>query len=233
MQTTLPDWLWYSSDTAFLRKRAKQYKKYSDSIADYKVVIIGSQTIADFRVLAPGVRLMKRVKMVLNGNELYEVFGHFDSLDYEAQYRRIFDDFHVLKEATPIDRSHSDVNKLAKVLKDGGLEELKQVKLWWGDLSFSKDDLPVLQTLILKLYPDFDSGYVTGFNWELLQQVKKIDSLNTTVDYIKKNYGRITASDEPVTPYHLLPGRLHADLTVPNPILLNHPPKGRQSAYAL
>ena len=70
-KTTLPDWLWYSSDTAFLRKRAKQYKKYSDSIADYKVVVIGSQTIADFRVLAPGVRLMKRVKMVLNGNELY------------------------------------------------------------------------------------------------------------------------------------------------------------------
>ncbi|HLG38096.1 MAG TPA: hypothetical protein VI461_00460, partial [Chitinophagaceae bacterium] len=195
-KTIIPEWCWFSSDTAFLRERANQYTRYNDSITGYTVSQKDNRIIVDFIVTTKASRLVYKVKFILSGNKLFELFGHFDPVDVENIYDRIFAGFKAERPGVRIDWSQTKINELARVLQNANLEETMLVRLWWNSLEFSKNDLPVLQTMLFKLYPDFDSGYNSDLNSLLLFKIESLDSLHTTVDYIKKNYSSITQENE-------------------------------------
>jgi uncharacterized protein YbaP (TraB family) len=235
-KTILPEWLWYSSDTAFLRQRAHQYKRYADSIVDYNVTTKGSQRIADFMLMTKGTGIIKRVKLVLNGNELFELYGYYDPMDLKESYGKIFDQFIAKKVSAQTDRSGSKINELAEILQHADVENIRQVSWWWNSLKFSASDLPALQKMLLKIYPDFDSISRSGINRTLFYQVEELDSLHTTVDYIKENYNSIAKEDEHLLGFviHYLAGvKTTESYSVLKNILVDYPLKTNSSIYPL
>lgn len=201
-KTLLPEWYWHNTDTGFLRKRTLQYLSTNDSIADYKVINKGELKIAGFTVISPGDHLVKRVQMILNGNELYEIFGDLAQQDLPGLYNRFFDDFKILNEKKGINRSVSKADELIKILKNADKKTADEVKLWWDNLEFTKADIPVLQKMSLKLYPDFDTSYhYNNLNSRIFDVIEYLDSNHTTVDFIKNNYASVQPGDEYIKPF--------------------------------
>jgi uncharacterized protein YbaP (TraB family) len=201
-KTILPSWFWVSSDTAFFRQKANRYRQYyDDSIKQYHVSNHNDQLVADFVISRPNNRVVKKVKLVINGNELYELFGYFDSADLWESHHRIFDEFAISRRQTPVDRTIPKLTELAQVLENGNADDAKRANLWWSLLPLSTADLPTLQNMLLKLYADFDSTYYDGMNAELFSKVKELDTLNTTVDFLKKKYAAGEIKNEYLKPF--------------------------------
>lgn len=199
-KTILPDWYWYNSDTAFLRKRSAQYSTYGDSVAGFKFFKIANRNAAGFTVMKPGDDLVKRVQLVLNGNELFEIFGNYSQQDMAGMFNRPFDDFKVLNEKQRNATGQSKMKELSAVLKKADKKTAEEIKLWWDDLEFTKADIPALQNLALSIYPDFDSTYYGNLNSKIFTTIELLDSSNTTVDFIKNNYAAIQPKDEYIKP---------------------------------
>lgn len=200
-QTDIPAWFSWDSDTAFLRKRSRQYMNLNDSMAGYKMSSRGNLKIADFRVITPGRFLIKRVKLVLNGSELYELFSHFDSRDLDQVYARFFDDFAISQERSRPAPTTTALQEIGKMQDKMHLEELKVAKLWWNDINFTAADIPALQTMMLRLYPDFDSTYTDNFNKKILDKLEELDSLHSFIGFIRNNYPKIEPAQEYIKPY--------------------------------
>lgn len=199
-ESILPRWLWYGSDTGFLHQRAKEYSSWNDSIAGYTVSTSGNGKTASFEVIKPGEHVVKKVMLVLNGDELYEVFGHLAAVDLPGMYDRFFDGFKTLHKKKNEDRSASKLNELAAIMSSADKKTAEEIKRWWDYLEFSNADLPALQKMLFKIYPDFDSAYYGNLNRSILDKVKELDSTHTTVGFIKNNYSSIQPKDEYVKP---------------------------------
>lgn len=199
-KTLLPDWYWYSSDTGFLRRRAELYSAYGDSVADYKFFKKGNLTAAGFTVIKPGEHLVKKVQLVLNGNELFEMYGHFAKQDLAGMFNRPFDEFRILNDKKWGGNGQPKINELSAVLKKADKKKIDEIKLWWDGLEFTAADIPALQNLALTIYPDFDSTYYGNLNSKIFERIEELDSSYTTIDFIKKNYASIQPGDEYIKP---------------------------------
>ena len=202
-RSVLPVWFWYSSDTAFLRLRASMYSSWGDSMVDYKLITIGKLKAASVKIMRPGDNLLKKVLVVLNGDEIYEVFGNFATQDLPGKYDRFFNDFKVMNEKPGWNKSQPKVEELAAALKDADEKTVATVKQWWDALEFTGTDIPSLQKMLLQLYPDFDTTYYANLNKKLFEKIQFLDSTHTTVAYIKNNYASIQPEDEYVKGYVL------------------------------
>jgi uncharacterized protein YbaP (TraB family) len=202
-KSILQDWFWYSTDTGFLRLRSQYYSETGDSVADYKIINAGKLKAVSFTVMKPGDHFVKKVKLILNGNELYEVFGHFAVGDLPGKYSRFFDDFRVLEEKPVWNKSQPKVNELEAVLRKADLEITNEIKQWWDVLEFKTSDVPAIQKMALRIYPDFDSTYYshTNLNKMIFNQIYSLDSNHTTVGFIINNYASIQPADELVKGY--------------------------------
>ncbi len=199
-KTLLPDWFWYSSDTAFLRKRAESYKSEADSISDYKLTLNDSIKSSEFVIIMPGQDRVRKVKIILNGNELYEIFGTMAHYDLDKKYYTFFNYFKILKKLNPVNFTQSRIQNLIKIIRSGDLKTIKEADLWWDNLAFKQTDLPLLQQLSLKIYPDFDTSYYNNLNSKILIKIKELDSNYSTINFIKDNYKLITINNEYAKP---------------------------------
>ena len=176
-KTLLPSWYWYNSDTAFLRRRSAQYSTYGDSVVEYKYFKTGNLTTASFIVMKPGEHLVKKVQLVLNGNELFEMFGHYAQQDMAGMFSRSFDDFKVLNEKQTSKRMLPKIEELSAAIKQGDKKKIDEIKLWWDGLEFTKEHIPALQNLALIIYPDFDSTYYGNLNSKIIDRLEDLDSV--------------------------------------------------------
>lgn len=195
-KSILPDWFWYSSDTAFLRKRALEYVSWGDSLQDFSVAVSGAVKTASFTVARPGSHVYKKVKLIVNGNELFELFGHFASVDLPDLYNRFFDDFELLQEKKSVDFSVSKITELVSAITTNDKQSTASIKNWWDYLRFTQSDVPELQKMFFKIYQDFDSNYYGNLNKFILDKITELDSSHTTIDYIRKNYASIQPENE-------------------------------------
>lgn len=199
-RTILPDWLWYKSDTAFLRTRADAYYLETDSILEYKAEENGPVKSVSLSVMKKGDNLVKKVKLLLNGNELYEMYGHYALQDMNPGYNRFYDEFKLAAVKPRDDRSHSGSQYLKKFLTEAGDEDIKMVKSFWNELDFTEADVPALREMMLKIYPDFDSSYYSNLNKKIYDQLQYIDSNHTSVSFFREKYKTITSRDEYAKP---------------------------------
>jgi len=196
----LPSWYWYDSDTAFLRSRLKRFMVWEDSLVEYKVTTKNKIKEAEFMIVKPQQTIIKKGKIILSGNEVYEVYGYLAQQDLERSYHRFFDDFRLSTELSAIDISRPKLRELSEAIQKGNKKEIEEIKQWWDDLEFHESDLPTLQSLLLKAYPDFDSIYYNSLNWKIINKIKILDSNDHTVKFIKSNYKSIGIEDNKIKP---------------------------------
>ncbi|OSZ80830.1 hypothetical protein CAP36_06205 [Chitinophagaceae bacterium IBVUCB2] len=199
-KTKLPDWYWFSSDTGFLRRRSDQYVTYGDSLADYKYFKTGNLTGAGFTVIKPGEHLVKKVQLVLNGDELFELYGHFAQQDMADMFNRPFNEFKIRNEKKWDGIGRSKMSDLTATLKGADKKKIEEIKLWWDNVEFTAADIPALQKLAFTIYPDFDTTYSRNLNSLIFQRIEALDSNKSTIDFIKTNYSSIQPKDEYVKP---------------------------------
>jgi len=197
---TLPSWYWFDSDTAFLRIRAKRFIEWDDSLMKYQVTIKAKTKEVEFLVTKPQQTIIKKGKIILSGNEVYEVYGYLAQQDLDKAYYKFFDDFKISNESLPFEFSRPKFKELMEIIQKANKKEIEKIKLWWNDLSFTENEFPMLQSLMLKVYPDFDSTYENSLNWKIIQTIKSLDSNNNTVDFVKNNYSLITPANNKIKP---------------------------------
>ncbi len=196
----LPNWLWYSSDTAFLRSNSESHYSVGDSLVDYKTEEKEGLTITSFTLMKQGDDLVKKVKLVLNGNELYEIYGFFNKQDLAGIYKLFFDEFTVLqlqkKRTMPANAS----NDLSKFLSRATLKDIILVKQYWDLLEFKQVDIQALREMMLKQYPDFDTTYSNNLNKKIFDELTYIDTNFTSTVFLGEQYGKILPENEYVKP---------------------------------
>ena len=197
---TLPAWYWYISDSALLRDRVKRYVDWNDSLIEYKTTVKGKTKEAEFLIVKPQQTTIKKGKIILSGNEMYELYGYLAQEDLDKYYYKFFDDFKVLKEGLSFDITKIKVKELEETIRKNNKRDIEEVKLWWNDLSLEENELPLLRSLMMKVYPDFDSTYETSLNWRIIQKIISLDTNNHTVDFIRNNYKNISPENKKIKP---------------------------------
>ncbi len=199
-RTILPEWLWFSSDTAFLASRAADYYGDSDSLAGYTMEANGEVKSVSFSVIEPGDNLAKQVRLILHGNELYELFGHYAISDLPGNYDRFFRDFRVKGIKTQATSLKGSADALSNALKNADEHTMTQVKTFWSHLPFTAADIPALRSMMLRIYPDFDTSYSDNLNGMIANQLRYIDSNYSSVPYFSEQFAGIAEKDEYVKP---------------------------------
>jgi uncharacterized protein YbaP (TraB family) len=202
-RTILPEWMTISSDTAFLNKRSKQYVAWQDTVINYHLRQEGNLNIADFTVVTPGTYIEKRVKLVLNGSELYEIFTHLTRADLSSTYERLFRDFKVTKPQTRSKINGSTAAQLETVLQKADKSGVEEVKNWWNELLFTQSDIPYLQKMSLGVYADFDTTYYSNLNARIINKLQDLDTLHSTMEFIRKNYTSLPVKNEYLKPFFI------------------------------
>ena len=199
----VPNWYSLESDTAFLRKRSLHFKNWNDTITNYTVKEDGKMKIAAFNVEKPGSQLVRKIKLILNGDELYELYTHLAEKDFTANYDRFFNEFKVNSERRKLPTEKNMVKALRNVVDTATYFGIHEINLWWSYIDFTATDIPLLQEMSMKLYPDADSNYSSPFNDALIAKLHELDTLHTTINYIRDHYAAIGKKDEHVKPYLL------------------------------
>ncbi len=200
-KTILPAWLSLPSDTAFLRMRVKQYKSWNDSVDGYMVTENPGEKTARFTVIRKGDNVVKKVKLILKGNELYELFGNFATQDLPGMYDRFYDDFRITGKEQERSIPAPGIKAMLEALQHADRKSADEIKEWWDYLSFSAADLPFLQECLLRIYPDFDTTYYGNLNRKLFDAVVAVDSNHSTINYISDHFGSISPADEYIKPF--------------------------------
>lgn len=200
-RTVIPAWYWYSSDTAFLRTWVNKYLQYADdSLVGYTIKNNDKSKIAEFSIVRRGQTTVKKVKLILYGNEIYDVFGSLAQHDIDKAYYKFYDDFKILNDPIPLDISRPKFKELSQAIQAGNKKEIGEIKGWWDVIEFTQADLVGLQSLMFKAYPDLDSIYHSSINWKIIQKIQQLDTNNFTIDLIKNNYKSITAENNRIKP---------------------------------
>ncbi len=197
-RTIIPSWYWFSSDTAFLRSWISKHMQYNDSLVGYTVKDNGNAKVAEFFVMQPRQTTIKKVKVILVGNEVYDVYGNLAQADLDKSYYKFFDDFKVLQTPQAFDLTRPKLKELKTAMENGDKKDIKEINAWWSDLAFEHANLDWLQPLILRAYPDFDSGYYNTLNSTIMSEIEVIDSNHRTIDFIKNNYASITKENNKI-----------------------------------
>ena len=201
-KTIIPDWYWVQSDSAFFTNRAGIFTGWNDSLINYTVSNKGNTKEASFIVVKEGTQILKRVKLVLNGNELYELYGFISSRDTLNKRLDYLQSFTVTEPLKPVDRSRSNIATLQKKLATADAAEVEAILPWVKTINFTPADLPVLKQMALHPYADIDSLH-TGMNSYLLQRISVLDTTNTMVADINTGYEDLGEKDKKLK-YHLL-----------------------------
>jgi len=200
-RTVIPSWYWYSSDTALLRVWVNKYLQYTDdSLVGYTIKNNDNSKVAEFLIVRPGQTTVKKVKLILYGNEIYEVFGTLAQQDIDKAYYKFYDDFKILNDPIPLDINRPKFKELSQAIQAGNKKEIGEIKGWWDVIDFAQADLAGLQSLMFKVYPDLDSIYHSSINWKIIQKIQQLDTNNFTIDFIKNNYKSIAAENNRIKP---------------------------------
>ncbi len=202
-KTIIPDWYWVPSDSVFLRNRSSFYVGWNDSLVNYSEAVVGNIRQASFTVAKEGTNIVKKVKLLLNGSELYEMYGFVSAIDTANNLVDYYKHFKIEKEQKRIDGSVAKINMLKQWLEKISNDEMPTTISWIKNIDFSVKDLPDLQELALKAYPDIDSSYYSGLNKHFFDIINNLDTSMTMVGVIEKNYDKLKGRDEILKPYFL------------------------------
>jgi hypothetical protein len=146
--------------------------------------------------------LVKKFLIILNGDELYELFGYLSKSNAGTIHKQVFDDFTVTHPVPAINRRASRSTELAEVLGKAEKTDADLAKFFWDELEFTTADIPALQKMSLKIYPDFDTSYYNNLNSKIFDMIESLDSVNETSGaFFVKNYPGLKGRDELIKPF--------------------------------
>ena len=191
----LSPYSWWESDSAFFTQQANRYSEDKDSIKNFILRRNGEIGEADFQVNLKDNHNIKKVRLLLNGDTLYTVFGFLPPATLKNDnYNRLFNTIKVTQIKKAGFHLEHKTDRILKDLAEGDSATFASALESVSGASFTSEDLPKLHKAILQPYRDFDTNE-DGAHSQLIEKILAIDS-GSTLGYIKYNYSSLAGSRE-------------------------------------
>lgn len=201
---TFPPYFWADNDSALLSDKVRTYVTYSDSVIYNKSFSTGKIPGADLLVQMNETHNLKRLRAYMNGDTVYTVYSFLPAQYLEQKdVDRFFTDFKISQEKVSTNLYKRKPQELLIALQAKDSAGFAKASETFKYVSFLQEDVPLLQKALLYPYYDFDSTYFNGTNRQIAGLIWKLDSNNTSISFIKDNYGKIPADCERLKPFLL------------------------------
>ncbi|MBS1610474.1 MAG: TraB/GumN family protein [Bacteroidetes bacterium] len=220
---------WYKNDSALYGL----YKYNDDSVLVHRETNNGELKGIEEVLYFHDNNNRKIQRKFLNGDTLYTLLA-FIPAQYinEERHRKFFEDFRVTKENTKTTVFDNKAKKLLTALLSKDSAVFSEAKEAIDEVSFDKEDLPLLHKALLEIYPD-DSVYY-GVSNKIENDIDRLAD-SSTVDFINSEYKNAGKNEK--LKYRML-GILAAQKTkysydLLKQLLLSDPPAKQNEYYGL
>ncbi len=184
IESFLP-YYWSNADTSFFKERSNSFKKYNDSLISYTY---HNDTVKNAEVLIKihGADLYKKLKIYLNGDSLYTLYAYLTEKDLKEENSNTFFNSTAFAVYYPSSIFKNKAAELFTALHSNDSITVSEVKQVLKDVSFTKEDLPLLYKAVLKNYKNFEEDYKTT-NEILGDEIIKIQD-SSIINFVKQTY---------------------------------------------
>ncbi|HVS97883.1 MAG TPA: TraB/GumN family protein, partial [Puia sp.] len=198
---TLNKYRWYADDSLFWKEKIGAFRADSTRAVEVKDVVNGNCSGKELFVESKGNVYCKRVRLLLDGDILYELFvaGEKDFLQSEP-VNTFFTSFRATTNAQP---NSLTGRKTALLLKDlGSADSATRYDAYMAlnNAPFDKADAPALRQALFQEYREpfgSDTAVSTTVNERLSAIIAKLDDSATaamSVAFVKDSYGSLTGA---------------------------------------
>jgi uncharacterized protein YbaP (TraB family) len=192
----LSKYYWTDSEKSLFDSRIKTFVADGDSVIVQSNVRNGNSTGVDLLIYLHDSQLQKKMRLVLNGDTLYTLYGVLpvEVLNTTA-YKRFFEDFRPLNDGA----KSTFIGHKAQMLQDSLMTrdsaEFSKVLFALRGGTFKTEDIPWLQRAMLNTYLDYDT---MSYYWEnssnglIAEQLMELDSKGANVEFVRENYRKMT-----------------------------------------
>jgi hypothetical protein len=149
----------------------------------------------EWLIRMPANNNLKKIRLLLNGDTLYALYS-FIPTQYidDPDHSRFFTDFRVTKEIPGTSVFTNKADKLFTALQSADSATFAGASDAFGIITFSRDELPYLHRGLITRYPD-DTLFYNNVHDRIIRELETLAD-NSTVDFIKENYFKLTGDKE-------------------------------------
>ncbi len=195
LKEELSKYYWAENDSSFFRLKANNYKAYNDSILSYTNITNGNLRGIEQITQREGSSNLRKLRVLLHADTLYTLITYIP-VPYINNKIHVdfFNQFRVKNDIVATTVFQNKAAKLLKALQEKDSATFTEAKNYLSEVSFTKNDLPLLHQALLYNYQDDSLNYGSVTN----RLINILDDLSdsSTVDFVKNNYSKIDAAKE-------------------------------------
>ncbi|MGC4037345.1 MAG: TraB/GumN family protein [Chitinophagaceae bacterium] len=174
---------WYDNDSDLYSISKYQYR---DSTISIRQTTNGKLKGIERLIYLHSNNNRKIVREFLNGDTLYTLLSFIPSQYInDDRHRKFFDDFTVTNEQKTTSVFENKAEKLLSAVNSKDTATFRKAKAVIDDVSFSKNNLPLLHSALLKTYLDDSIGY--GVSRTIENAISRMAD-SSTIDFVRMNY---------------------------------------------
>lgn len=182
---TIDKYYWYKDDSSFFKATAEGYQAAGDSLISY---IYHNDSIRNAEVIIKlhDVELYKKLKMFLNGDTTYTLYSFQPGELLHNEYFNKFFNEARFAHSLPVSIFNDKAAELLQALQSKDSIIFAAAKTALGKAEFSKQNLPLLYTALLKKYRQGPDDYST-VNDDIANKIMDLND-STVVDFVSRAY---------------------------------------------
>lgn len=193
-KTKFSPYYWIDNDSLFFENQLNAGKTYQDSVLQKQIVYNGKLKGFEFVIQKPGSSLFKKMRVLVNGDTLYQLITFLPRQELEQQtFKKLFTDFKVANEVQPSIYERKPKQLLAALLSKDTVEFAKALNIF-EQVNFTKEDLPLLHHALLGTYIKRADDY-SSVNERIVTVLKQLAD-ESTIQFVADNYKKLGGEKE-------------------------------------
>lgn len=177
----------YAKNDSVVFESIKTAEALKDSFAEIKQRKENNTYISEYVVHHPESHNIKRVKVILQGKQIYYLFAYLQNSElHTAQNDSIFNSFSFNKNVPAFDPLSSKLKELFSDLRSVDTTVFKKVKKNISDYAFAKTDVPAMLAFLSEEMPDDTLSY--GSSREKVYQALQDVADSSAIGFIEKQF---------------------------------------------
>jgi len=189
----LSPYYWIKNDSLYFEKQLDNYVSYEDSVLQKRMVYNGNLKGMELIIQQKGRSTLQKMRLLVNGDTLYNLLSFLPQQELEDESKKFFEDFRILNEAQPTIYTKK-TRQLLDALKTKDTTEFSEALSAFQQVSFEKDDLPLLHQALLETYIQRAEDYQT-INDRIVNVLDELADAST-VKFVSDNYKKLDQEKE-------------------------------------
>jgi uncharacterized protein YbaP (TraB family) len=199
-----PPYYWVKSDSTLFEEHIATFIGSRDTVIRRQKIKDGNANGVDIDIWLAESQNIKKMKLLLNGDTLYTIFTFVPAeIVKQGEYDRFYHNFRLTNTTRPKNLFTSKAAALVKELQTGDDEAFELAQSFLEKIEFTAEDLPVLQKALLFEYRDSMVSMPYRVSEQLVEHIIRIDTAQSTVDFIKFHYPKLEKEQQSIKPFLL------------------------------